>query len=193
MTEPVEAQPSNLTRPAIEHMAEAWSRAAGYLPAMSLTEIVDRFGGQLIVSDELEDLDHGSIVVNDKSDFKIRIPAFTTAVSNRFTVAHELGHYILHYIWPKSEGVSQGPIFASRYGTGPAEDEANWFASAFLMPRQDFVGVWEKSQSILSAALFFNVSTSDAYNRAIQLNLASLNAGDAPLSEPSATSSLASY
>ncbi len=52
---------------------------------------------------------------------------FKTSECSRFDAAHELGHLVLH-----RDGYSSGRA---------AEDQANRFASAFLMPRADVVAV----------------------------------------------------
>ncbi|WP_211211206.1 ImmA/IrrE family metallo-endopeptidase [Asticcacaulis biprosthecium] len=163
-----EAQPLRLPRSAVEAIAEVWSKEAEYSPNMSLVEMVERFNGTLIFSDDPRVLETNSIRVNGERDFEIRIPATATAAANRFTVAHELGHYVLHYLAAND----RKPIFASRYGTGEAENEANWFAWAFLMPAEDFRRTWKDCQSsILSVAEYFKVSVFDSITRARQLGL----------------------
>lgn len=77
----------------------------------------------------------GILVKNSEESFSILVNASEPWERQRFTVAHELGHYFLHrdllhvggeikdrYIL-KAEGVSD-----------EKEEEANQFAAAFLMP-----------------------------------------------------------
>lgn len=54
------------------------------------------------------------------------------AVRNRFNFAHELGHIIMH------QGVSQSEI-DDKIIFKQIEDEANYFASCFLLPRESFL------------------------------------------------------
>ena len=58
----------------------------------------------------------------------------------RFTLAHELGHYMLHRREAGLEGFECGSGDMLRYDTGYAvrEEEANAFAAALLMPAHDF-------------------------------------------------------
>jgi Zn-dependent peptidase ImmA (M78 family) len=58
----------------------------------------------------------------------------------RFTLAHELGHYMLHRHSAGLDGFECGSGDMLRYDTGYAvrEEEANAFAASLLMPTQDF-------------------------------------------------------
>ena len=61
-----------------------------------------------------------TILVNDQ-DAKVR---------QRFTIAHELGHYFLHM----KERDTDEPIISFRSDNSPREREANSFAAALLVP-----------------------------------------------------------
>lgn len=65
-------------------------------------QIVDTIGGTLH-SLELNRYDNtsGTIYINGKKDFDVIIPKYTSPVRDRFTLAHEIGHYFLHYIVPQ--------------------------------------------------------------------------------------------
>ncbi len=71
------------------------------------------------------DCEEGSIMVN-KHEFPLR---------QTFTVAHELGHKILHEEWAKSDNykVLLRDPFARE--SSPVEQEANFFAANLLMPK----------------------------------------------------------
>lgn len=53
-----------------------------------------------------------------------------------FSVAHELGHILMHFLNVKNDLTSEDK---------DEEKEANTFASHFLMPDSDFISVWNKS------------------------------------------------
>jgi hypothetical protein len=83
-----------------------------------------------------------SIDATDK--VRILLSPMDGYTARRFTLAHELGHYFLHSVdWTTFE--LDNPNFGARrvYGVKPwtpnylseADDEANWFAAALLMPR----------------------------------------------------------
>lgn len=71
----------------------------------------------------------GSIFVHEKNSFDIVLPIFTSPIRDRFTIAHEIGHYFLHSL------AGERKICANREGSNLVEWEANWFAASFLMPR----------------------------------------------------------
>ena len=71
----------------------------------------------------------GSIFVHEKNSFDIVLPIFTSPIRDRFTIAHEIGHYFLHSL------AGERKICANREGSNLVEWEANWFAASFLMPK----------------------------------------------------------
>ncbi|NQX11833.1 ImmA/IrrE family metallo-endopeptidase [Microbacteriaceae bacterium VKM Ac-2855] len=80
-----------------------------------------------------------SLIVREKGNFKVFIPFFTSERRDRFTVAHELGHYFLHYrfVQEHKEYGEPAQVF-NRGGRGRAETEANTFAASLLMPERQF-------------------------------------------------------
>lgn len=116
-------------------------------------DIVEQLGGNI----EFQELDEwasesGSIFVHDSCDFDILLSHYTSPLRDKFTVAHELGHYFLHS--------NQGdiPIIAHRAGSGRVEWEANWFAAGLLMPSDRFKIAWKKYGDLSRVASEFGVS-----------------------------------
>ena len=85
-----------------------------------------------------EESEDGSIVVHGRNKFDIYISNFTGALRDRFTIAHELGHYILHSDYGKNK------IKAARFGSDRVEWEANWFAAGLLMPTSLFTELYRE-------------------------------------------------
>jgi Zn-dependent peptidase ImmA (M78 family) len=79
----------------------------------------------------------------------------------RFTIAHELGHYFLHRDKAPFE---DGLLFRKDNQQNPLEREANQFASLLLMPSLEFKRAL-KDQSVLEAAKMFGVSEQAAMYR----------------------------
>jgi hypothetical protein len=129
-----EPQPTGQSKARVFGAAEAFARANGFSPGDRIEPLVNRLGGVIEYLGSLESIEatDGSLFVNGERDFIIKVSAFTGAERDRFTIAHELGHYVLH----SSQG--KKPIRAARFGTNRVEWEANWFAAAFLMPAEDF-------------------------------------------------------
>lgn len=128
-----------------------------------VSQLLDMLGGHIEYSD-LPEASH----VQDKGDFVVYIPNSTSARRDRFTIAHELGHYFLHYLLPKRKG----PASFGRGGRNRAETEANVFASALLMPADPFRKAWrELDGDEWHVARRFDVSPAAAQVRASILNL----------------------
>ena len=75
-----------------------------------------------------------------------------------FTVAHELGHFILHdaektTFWRTNELNLEKQDKAE-------EQEANWFASSLLMPKNEVLRFWSKTHDISLLSTIFGVSNS---------------------------------
>ncbi len=155
----------NLPREEIEAYATKVSRHFGLQPGTSLEPLVKRLGGKIEYR-RLHDLspDGGTIRVQGRNDFVIHLPQHTSAQRDRFTVAHELGHYFLH----ANQGERPGK--ATRSGVSErAEWEANWFAAALLMPAEEFQAALEGGSELWRIAADFNVSEAAAKVRADSL------------------------
>jgi len=63
----------------------------------------------------------------------------------RFTVAHEIGHWLLHA--PDDDGGAGGaPLHRRRSEKDPLEWQADYFAACLLMPRDMVVPAWHEEQ-----------------------------------------------
>lgn len=118
---------------------------------LDIHEFVNDLGGNINCFD-IDTLSQcsGSIYIHKSADFDIILPSYTSRLRDKFTLAHEMGHYFLHF---KKDTEHKK---AKRSGSGPIEWEANWFAAGLLMP-QDLI---EKKHltSASSLAYFFDVS-----------------------------------
>jgi Zn-dependent peptidase ImmA (M78 family) len=94
-----------------------------------IMRLVADLGGRVEYADTQE-----SLHVSEPGKFTIFLPQSTSARRDRFTLAHELGHYFLHYLHPNTSSEMS-------YGRGSrnlAETQANVFAASLLMPEQQF-------------------------------------------------------
>jgi Zn-dependent peptidase ImmA (M78 family) len=169
------ATESNLTKGQIFSLAESIAKQLGFEPGDDIHKLVETIGGEVESRDTLtEDPEKsGSLYVSGPDKFKIIVPAHTSLLRDRFTIAHELGHFVVHYLWKrKNGGLDSDTMIALRKGSDRVEWEANWFAAAFLMPAERFTETFRASGSSLAAtASKFDVSTSAAEIRAKQLGL----------------------
>ncbi len=131
---------SGVSKAKIDELAAQVAAKVGYKPGADLEPIVRRLGG--VIQYHTWDVgdSSGSLEVRpgEKPLFTIRLPSFASNMRNRFTIAHELGHYFLH------SDVGRKRIRVERAGTGRVEWEANWFAAGFLLPEAGFREDWAK-------------------------------------------------
>ena len=78
----------------------------------------------------------------------------------RFTIAHEIGHFLLHKNQPFADDFRLGETFYRPESTGEdvLEKEANHFAANLLMPEDRIRQQWELLQRVDTMAEFFSVS-----------------------------------
>jgi Zn-dependent peptidase ImmA (M78 family) len=100
------------------------------------------------------DADDNAIYVNS-DEFPLR---------QTFTVAHELGHKILHEDWAKSTSYKMLLRNAGEQSTDPYEREANAFAAHLLVPRFMLDLYWRKN-TLEDLSRLFAVSVPVIQNR----------------------------
>jgi len=163
-----DATPCLARKESIETFASKFAADIGYELGGPLDPVVQKLGGKIIYQDmtELGDSADASVRVFGKGNFEIYLPNFTTSERDRFSIAHEIGHYVLHY------PLKNQPMKAARFGSNRVEWEANWFAAGFLMPADAFRKFFAKEGGRLgSVAAHFRVSLAAAEARAKTLNL----------------------
>lgn len=175
MTSYQPAQPSLLTKAAVHKLAESIASQVGWEPGGDIHAIVDQLGGCVEIEDTLlSDPEHtGSLYVDGPRKFRIIVPSHTSPERDRFTIAHEFGHFILHYLWMRKKDPNYPKkVVAYRRGSERIEWEANWFAGAFLMPADTFRYRYDAEDGDLwQIADYFKVSTKAAEIRAKDLGL----------------------
>lgn len=155
----------NLPKDEIDRLAETTSSEM-LQPAADIIDLTKRLGGRIHYRNMFEEDAHtNTIFVHGVNDFDIVLPDHSTPRRDRFTIAHELGHFFLHS-W-----MGQRPLRAARSGSDRAEWEANWFAAGLLMPKQKFIDTHKKRPSISWLANEFDVSEHAASVRCTVLGL----------------------
>ena len=150
------------------------------IPIDNLEEVVQRMGGIIVEQADLDPQYNGSIKKDGDSSFRIAISNQQSAYRKNFTIAHELGHLFLHMgfktnpaLWEKQETAEYRRF---DYLAAPdayaidREYQANEFAAALLMPKDQYEQVWKESitdgrPDVSKIAQRFNVSHSAAINR----------------------------
>lgn len=69
-----------------------------------------------------------------------------SAKTKNFQVMHELGHYHLHWLMNRRirSGKTDKPLFCSSNDHSPIEQQADYYAGAFLIPRSELLGALNK-------------------------------------------------
>ena len=167
----VEAPRSKLSYSAIATYAEQIAREHEVIGAdghVNVHELLEKLGGEIVVDDRAESLE-----VRDKGDFTVIIPTHTSQLRDRFTIAHELGHYFLHYRAPETHRVGERISIFTRLGRNVAETQANVFASNLLMPEEHFEAAYMQLRGDMAmVARRFEVSVPAARVRAEYLGFA---------------------
>ncbi|MFZ2301823.1 MAG: ImmA/IrrE family metallo-endopeptidase [Gallionella sp.] len=165
---------SLLTKQSVSSLAERIAAQIGYVAGSDLQPIVEGMGGKVTYQDfwELDNSASGSIRVEQEGEFEIFLGMHTSQDRDRFTICHEIGHYVLHYLYRLTEDTKLGPMQAARYGADRTEYEANWFAASFLMPSTQFKESYQAANGdIYVVAAQFKVSLTAALVRAKALGI----------------------
>ena len=161
--------PSHVSMARVQEYASDLSRRLEVAALDRLDGLVSSLGGRLHFCGWDWSAPSGTIYVHKPGDFDIVVGDPAASARERFTIAHELGHYFVH------SSMGKKPIIAPRAsvgGGGRLEWEANWFAAGFLMPPDEFKRAFAECRRDLEtvAAKFF-VSTKAAEVRAQVLGL----------------------
>jgi hypothetical protein len=148
----VSAEPCGWSRSKVQDFASEVASKLGYRPGDSLEPIVGNLGGEIEIAPDEVGASTGSIVVAGPGKFTIFLSPYSGQMRDRFTIAHEIGHYVLH------SQLGKKPVTVLRDGTGRLEWEANWFAAGFLMPEKEFRSLVRKGYGEASLAVHFGVS-----------------------------------
>lgn len=155
----------------ISNLASEVAEIFKYKIGEDIKQIVANLGGKIVYK-EYDDIfrdDDGTIFVHGPHNFEIHLPNFTGPLRDRFTIAHEIGHYLLHSRFGKKKiKVSR---FSSDSTTDRIEWEANWFAAGFLMPEKEFEKDYQEPLSLEMIAAKYLVSVDAVRVRAKQLEL----------------------
>lgn len=139
---------------------------------LDILKLVEKLGGQVCEQGYVQINGNSLEVMESDGSFNIYVSAVDNEKRQKFTIAHELGHYIIHYLGGDPES-RKTVYFRTSYAQGGlAEYEANVFAANLLMPESKFRECFEDRDGDLSAiADDFGVSIAAAEVRARSLGL----------------------
>lgn len=165
------------TTPEITNVQDIWNAASKLrisLNPLDIREVVEKIFRIKLMERDLGRTASGFLEqIND--DWYIVVNKYESETRKRFTIAHELGHYIHHrkeYL--NGDGFQKDLIFFRDENTNPIEREANDFASDLLMPEHIFKRYIQDGDNTISAlADKFHLSTPAVKYRAYKLGLIS--------------------
>lgn len=152
----------NLPKGQIERIAREVASRLRFTPGGDIQLVVENLGGNIeyLGWEDWFNHDHDTIEIRGRRDFTIRLLGVDGPLRHHFTIAHELGHYVLHSQFGKI-----APMIAGRKGSTRVEWEANWFAASLLMPETEFRAAVDEGLSDLALSARFNVSMEAAQVR----------------------------
>lgn len=162
-----------------ERLAKEALRKTTQTIPVDVTKVAEHYG-LLIREQELEDAVSGMLLVKDKRAV-IGVNRNHHPNRRRFTVAHEVGHYLMHTGESQVfiENLSLYRDELSKSGTDVREIEANAFAAELLMPSNalrkavgaQMIDAFYDETIIRQLALEFGVSAQAMTVRLSKLNL----------------------
>jgi Zn-dependent peptidase ImmA (M78 family) len=134
-------------------------------------KIAESLGIKVLGKRDYDKEKSGHIELNSEGEATIIVNTHQSASRNRFTIAHEIAHYILDKDYLQQHGSidRDGNARDETYRT--REKRANEFAAHLLMPEDSFIAQWIANPSIKDVAFYFAVSQDAAQFRAINIGL----------------------
>jgi Zn-dependent peptidase ImmA (M78 family) len=134
---------------------------------VSLEKIVEKYK-ITVATGEFENSEVSGVY--EKTNKTIYIADDEASNRKAFTVAHELGHYFLH--GDKVNDIFyRSQILKLTDENKKEEQEANWFASALLMPEKQVKHFYSLTKNMGELAVIFGVSSTAVYFRLKNLGL----------------------
>lgn len=143
-------------------------------PPIDVMDIANRLGIKVEVTPKLRNNIDGFILKKKDEDIPtIYVNKNSSSVRQRFTVAHELGHYWKNHVIDKNSeyGYVDFRNEQSSKGTNYDERWANSFAAELLMPAKFLYIVWASNWSINKIKKSLDVSDAALGNRLTNLGL----------------------
>lgn len=143
-----------------------------------IVNIATELGLDVYETDDFKDDLSGSIK-KEGERFVIYVNSHQSPWRKRFTIAHEIAHFLKHKdkidvehfdsVKQPSPELHREDGVVMTQEERKIEQEANEIAADILMPKEAFLREWEKSTDIADVAKIFGVSASAATVRALKL------------------------
>lgn len=157
------------TDKAIKKARELYNEVFGEYPMIdecevstNLDDVLDYLGiiAQSIDFSEIfeKSKDVAGLILKEENEWYIYSNCKNPAYRQRFTIAHEIGHYYLNHVSKESSSDVMWRDKVSSDGTEPLEISANAFAAELLMPEFLIKGMYDRGYSVRQMAYELRVS-----------------------------------
>lgn len=143
---------------------------AGKFP-VPVIEIATRLGIKVLSDPDYHRGGNGHIEIDEQGNASIIVNENQPPVRKRFTIAHEIAHFIFDKDYLKEHGAIDRNGNAADPSYRGRERRANYFAAHLLMPEEQFVEQFLALDDIEKVADYFSVSRDAARFRAINTGL----------------------
>lgn len=158
-------------REAVRARLETVSSLDGHLTVpVDPEKIAEQFGLE-VVRAPLENNVGGFILKKNVGAIRIYVNSNDSQEEQRFTLAHEIGHYWLHRDDDGEFGYVEYRDELSTRGTDPVERWANSFAAELIMPASYIRMAWARGDSLDSIQEMLGVSDAAFGHRLVNLGL----------------------
>mgnify|MGYP003386090899 FL=1 len=113
--------------------AKAKAQGLYYFP-LPIERIIAQYGIRVVYDSEMDDTLSGYIEYAQPNQWTIGVNQYHSTRRQRFTLAHELGHYILHREQIMRQGRLEDSILLRDGDSTDIEVQANHFAGQLLVP-----------------------------------------------------------
>lgn len=143
--------PTMLSQATIARLAGEVAEQTSYRFGDEIAPAVKALGGEIHSRNFWEtDQKHAhSLLVRGHGDFTIWQPSTCMRPRQRFEIAHNIGHYVLHFLWKRhtdGDAAVPAPMFVSHYIENERADyEANWFGINFIAPKDAFTRLFHET------------------------------------------------
>lgn len=163
-------QINSIETKALDALSSAYDGASveDIYPPIDLVKVAQQFGLTIKSGQFVDESISGAYQRAEKT---IYVSEGETPQRKLFTIAHELGHHVLHENKKDHEVFYRSNLLNLDKEKREEETEANWFAASLLMPRSLFVKVWQAYGDVEKVADLFRVSPTAVYFRLKNLQL----------------------
>lgn len=130
-----------------------------------LFNVVESFGGR--IKQAQEQWYNKLLIDPGGKSFEIGLSPYSSHLRDNFDIAHNLGHYFMHYDHSNPSADS----FVINNLDNNSELQANRFAAEFLMPKEQFIEEFKKTDNVYYLASIFQVPKDAVEGRITSLKL----------------------